>query len=241
MARRRKKNNKLFLSLIGALLLFVMTYYQEEITIYLAKKTGNYVSYGIDEVPKYNGKDYVIIDDNVPNFKENDYKKKELEKYSKLDSLKRAGVAIAIISKNTMPVEKRGSIGSVKPTGWHTVKYDNVDGKYLYNRCHLIGYQLTGENANPNNLITCTRQMNTGAMLDFENKVAEYVNKTNNRVLYRATPIYKDNNLLASGVTIEAESLEDDGEGIKFHVYVYNVQDGIDINYETGESKKCSN
>jgi DNA-entry nuclease len=136
-----------------------------------------------------------------------------------------------------MPTTERGSIGSVKPTGWHTVKYDIVDGKYLYNRCHLIGYQLTGENANKNNLITCTRQMNTKGMLDFENKVADYIKETNNHVLYKVTPIFYNDNLLATGVNIEALSIEDNGKGIKFNVFIYNVQDGIDIDYKTGESK----
>lgn len=124
----------------------------------------------------------------------------------------------------------------IKPSGWHTVKYDNIDGKYLYNRCHLIGYQLTGENANPKNLITCTRQMNTKGMLDFENKIADYIKDTGNHVLYRVTPIYEDNNLLASGVTIEAKSVEDNGKGILFNVFVYNIQNGIEIDYKTGES-----
>lgn len=124
----------------------------------------------------------------------------------------------------------------IKPSGWHTIKYDIVDGKYLYNRCHLIGYQLTGENANEKNLITCTRQMNTKGMLDFENKVADYIKSTSNHVLYRVTPVYKDDNLLATGVIIEAKSVEDNGEGILFNVFVYNIQNGIEIDYKTGES-----
>ena len=128
----------------------------------------------------------------------------------------------------------------IKPSGWHTIKYDIVDGKYLYNRCHLIGYQLTGENANEKNLITCTRQMNTKGMLEFENKVANYVKETNNHVLYRVTPIFEGNNLLANGVQIEALSVEDDGKGINFNVFVYNVQDGITIDYKTGNSKKTN-
>ena len=136
-----------------------------------------------------------------------------------------------------MPTEERGSIGSVKPTGWHTVKYDFVDGKYLYNRCHLIGFQLTGENANEKNLITCTRSANTGAMLDFENEVAKYVKETKNHVLYRVTPIYEGTNLVASGIEMEAKSIEDEGAGVEFHVYIYNVEDGVEIDYKTGESK----
>lgn len=136
-----------------------------------------------------------------------------------------------------MPTEERGAIGNVKPSGWHTVKYNGIDGNYLYNRCHLIGYQLTGENANIRNLITGTRYMNVEGMLPFENMVADYVKETNNHVLYRVTPIFAGNNLLASGVLMEAKSVEDDGKGIEFNVYCYNVQPGIEINYTTGESK----
>ena len=195
------------------------------------------ISYGIDEIPEYKEDSYIYINDNIPNFSESDYKIESFEKYSDLDDLGRAGVAYANIGIDLMPTEKRGSIGMIKPTGWHTIKYDNIDGKYLYNRCHLIGYQLTGENANEKNLITCTRYMNTVSMLQFENKVAEYIKKTHNHVLYRVTPFYKDDNLLASGVEIEAYSVEDNGEGIKFNVYVYNIQDGIEIDYKTGNSK----
>ena len=146
-------------------------------------------------------------------------------------------MALASVGQDLMPVEKRGSIGMIKPSGWHTIKYDNVDGKYLYNRCHLIAYQLTGENANVKNLITCTRQMNTKGMIEFENKVASYVKKTNNHVLYRVTPVYEGDNLLAMGVRIEALSVEDQGKGVKFNVFVFNVQDNIEIDYATGDSK----
>ncbi len=194
-------------------------------------------SYSLEEVPNYTGKPYVLINDNEPNFTEEDYQRPTFENYSNQDFLGRSRVAFANISKELMPTDKRGSIGMIKPSGWHTVKYDNIDGKYLYNRCHLIGFQLTGENANAQNLITCTRQMNTGAMLDYENKVAEYIKKTNNHVLYRVTPIYEGNNLLASGVQMEGLSLEDGGRGIKFNIYVYNVQDGIAIDYTNGASK----
>ena len=151
--------------------------------------------------------------------------------------LGRCGVAYANVGIDTMPTIERGSIGMIKPTGWHTIKYDIVNGKYLYNRCHLIGYQLTGENDNEKNLITCTRQMNIGTMLEYENKVVDYVKKTNNHVLYRVTPVFKDSNLLATGVEIEAYSVEDNGEGIKFNVFIYNVQEGIEIDYTTGDSK----
>ena len=191
----------------------------------------------INEIPEYDGSSYVIINNNEPNFEDISKSGESFEVYSELDSLGRCGEAYASIGKDLMPTESRGSIGSVKPTGWHTVKYDNIDGKYLYNRCHLIGYQLTGENANKNNLITCTRYMNTVGMLDFENKVANYIKSTGNHVLYRVTPIFKDENLLASGVLMEAYSLEDNGEGIKFNVFVYNAQPGITIDYKTGESK----
>ena len=187
-------------------------------------------------VPKFNGYYYIEVNENVPSFSDDIDTRKSFENYSELDSLGRAGVAIANIGKDLMPTEKRGSIGMIKPSGWHTVKYDIIDGKYLYNRCHLIGYQLTGENANPKNLITCTRQMNTKGMLDFENKIADYIKDTGNHVLYRVTPIYEDNNLLASGVTIEAKSVEDNGKGILFNVFVYNIQNGIEIDYKTGES-----
>jgi DNA-entry nuclease len=191
----------------------------------------------ISEIPEYDGSAYVVINNNEPNFEDISKSGESFEVYSELDSLGRCGEAYASIGKDLMPTESRGSIGSVKPTGWHTVKYDNIDGKYLYNRCHLIGYQLTGENANKNNLITCTRYMNTVGMLEFENKVANYIKSTGNHVLYRVTPIFEDDNLLASGVTMEAYSLEDNGEGVKFNVFVYNVQPGISIDYKTGESK----
>lgn len=189
----------------------------------------------ISNLPDYDGNYYVELNDGVPDFDE-DYSTSSFEAYSELDSLGRAGEAFANIGVDLMPTEKRCSIGMIKPSGWHTVKYDIVDGKYLYNRCHLIGYQLTGENANVKNLITCTRQMNTKGMLKFENMVADYVKSTNNHVLYRVTPIYDGNDLLAKGVIIEAKSLEDNGKGILFNVFVYNVQDGIKIDYSDGSS-----
>lgn len=196
--------------------------------------------YDIGLIPEYSGKAYIAVNNNIPYFDDDDIIDYSFEKYSELDNLERSGVAFASISLDTMPTEERGSIGSIKPSGWHTVKYDIVDGKYLYNRCHLIGYQLTGENANPNNLITCTRYMNTVGMLEFENKVADYVKKTGNHVLYRVTPIYEGDNLLASGVEMEGYSVEDKGQGISFNVYVYNVQEGITIDYSTGDSKEIN-
>lgn len=197
----------------------------------------NNVIYTIEDIPDYNGKPYVYINNNIPYFTEEEYTTKVFEKYSNLDYLKRAGTAYSCIGKELMPKEDRTSIGMIKPSGWHTVKYDIVDGKYLYNRCHLIGYQLTGENANEKNLITCTRYMNTSSMLIFENKVSKYIKETSNHVLYRVTPIYKGSNLLATGVLIEAYSVEDNGKGIKFNVFIYNIQEGIEIDYETGDSK----
>ena len=239
------KKKKAGISLIIMLLLLIGGYnYQDIYNIInnnlasvLEQGNVNNYSYDISEIPEYSGSSYVVINNNEPNFLEEDINTNSFEIYSELDSLGRCGYAYANISKELMPATERGSIGSVKPSGWHTVKYDNVDGKYLYNRCHLIGYQLTGENANNRNLITCTRYMNTVGMLEFENKVANYIKETNNHVLYRVTPIFKENNLLASGVEMEAYSVEDKGEGIKFHVFIYNVQDGISIDYKTGDSK----
>ena len=180
---------------------------------------------------------YIILNNNKPNFTKEDYNTNSFEKYSELDYLNRCGVAFANIGIEMMPTEKRGSIGMIKPSGWHTIKYNTVNGKYLYNRCHLIGYQLTGENANEKNLITCTRYMNTTGMLEFENQVANYIKETRKNVLYRVTPIFEKENLVANGVEIEASSVEDHCEKICFHVYIYNVQEGIEINYKTGESK----
>ena len=178
----------------------------------------------------------MAIDDNQPDFSEEDLTTESFESYSPLDSLGRCGAAYANVGVDLMPTEERGSIGQVQPSGWHTVKYDCVDGKYLYNRCHLIGYQLTGENANEENLITGTRYLNVDGMLPFENLVADYVQETANHVLYRVTPVFEGDNLLASGVQMEALSVEDGGEGICFNVYVYNVQPGVVIDYATGES-----
>ena len=191
----------------------------------------------MEDIADYNGNNYVIVNDNNPYFKEEEYTTDSFEKYSELDSLGRCGVAYANISKDLMPTEKRGSIGMIKPSGWHTIKYDHIDGKYLYNRCHLIGYQLTGENANEKNLITCTRSMNTKGMLQFENMVTKYIKDTGNHVLYRITPVFEGNNLVATGVEMEAYSVEDNGKGIKFNVFVYNIEDGIIIDYKTGDSK----
>ena len=190
----------------------------------------------MDEIPTFADMPYAVIDDNEPDFQESDYSETSYEYYGDLDELGRCTVAVSNIGKDLMPTKKRESIGIVKPSGWHTVKYDFVDGKYLYNRCHLIGYQLTAENANEKNLITGTRYMNVEGMLPFENMVADYIKETGNHVLYRVTPIYTGDNLVADGVEMEARSVEDDGEGISYHVFVYNEQPGVVIDHATGES-----
>ena len=230
----KKKNKKLIAKIVILLLILASFYFQDDITKFLNNNIET--SYAVDSVPEYSGSEYIIINDNVPEFAESDFTTESFEEYSELDSLGRCGVAFANIGQDLMPTEERGSIGYIKPSGWQTVKYDIVDGKYLYNRCHLIGYQLTGENANPNNLITCTRNMNASVMVKFENDVADYIKETGNHVLYRVTPVFEGDNLLASGVQIEAQSVEDKGEGIQFNVYIYNVQEGISIDYKTGES-----
>lgn len=187
-------------------------------------------------IPPYAGEAFVALNGNIPLFTESELVTNSFEYYSPLDSLGRCGVTYACIGTDIMPTEERGNIGQIKPTGWHTVKYEGIDGNYLYNRCHLIGYQLTGENANEQNLITGTRSMNVDGMLPFENMVADYVKETGNHVLYRVTPIFEGDNLLATGVQMEAMSVEDEGAGIFFHVFVYNVQPGIVINYADGSS-----
>ena len=193
-------------------------------------------AFSLQEIPAYSGTPYTEVNDNQPYFTEADLTTQSFETYSELDSLGRCGVAYANVGQDLMPTEPRGEIGSVKPTGWHLVKYDNVDGKYLYNRCHLIAYMLAAENANPQNLITGTRYLNTQGMLPFETKVSDYVKSTGNHVLYRVTPIFDGDNLLADGVLMEAYSVEDAGAGICFCVFVYNVQPGIGIDYATGDN-----
>lgn len=187
---------------------------------------------------QYEQESYVELSENIPEFSEDEITDESFETYSNLDYLGRCGIAFACIGQDIMPTEERESIGQVKPSGWQLVKYDNVDGKYLYNRCHLIGYQLAGENANEKNLITGTRFMNVEGMLPFENLVADYVKETNNHVMYRVTPVFEAENLLAKGVKMEALSVEDNGEGVCFNVFVFNVQPGIKINYADGTSSK---
>lgn len=190
----------------------------------------------LDEIPAYSSEPYVAINGNIPYFEDVDYTDKSYESYSELDYLGRCGVAMACVGRDIMPTEERGEIGQVKPAGWQIAKYSWIDGKYLYNRCHLLGFQLTGENANEQNLITGTRYMNVQGMLPFENMVADYVKDTGNHVLYRVTPIYQGDNLIADGVTMEAYSIEDEGKGVCFNVFCYNVQPGVVIDYLTGDS-----
>lgn len=184
---------------------------------------------------------YTVLNDNMPEFSEEDLSADVFENYSELDSLGRCGQAFALLGRELMPDEERGSIGQVKPSGWHTVRYDDlISDKYLYNRCHLIGFQLAGENANEKNLITGTRYMNVEGMLPFENEVADYIRETGNHVLYRVSPIYEGDDLVARGVKMEAFSVEDSGDGVCFNVFVYNIQPGVVIDYATGESRRAA-
>lgn len=190
----------------------------------------------LSDIPPYTGYAYVTLNDNVPLFTEEDMTTVSFETYAPLDSLGRCGVCFANVGRDIMPTEERGDISSVRPTGWQSVTYDHVNGRYLYNRCHLIGFQLTAENANERNLITGTRYLNIEGMLPFENQIADYVKETGNHVLYRVTPVFTGNNLVADGVILEGYSVEDRGEEICFHVYCYNVQPGVSIDYATGLS-----
>lgn len=193
-------------------------------------------SVSLENIPAYTGSPYVVLEENQPDFSPDELTEESFESYSSLDSLGRCGPAVACIGKDLMPQEERESISEVKPSGWQNEAYDFVEGGYVYNRCHLIGFQLTGENANEENLITGTRYMNVEGMLPFENMVADYILETDHHVLYRVSPVFEGENLVASGVVMEAYSVEDDGEGICFHVFVYNVQPGVEIDYATGEN-----
>lgn len=194
-------------------------------------------SESVQNVPEFSGNAYVVINDNQPEFDEGDLTTESYEYYSALDDLGRCGYTMACIGRDLMPTEARESISHVKPSGWVQAQYDFVDGKSLYNRCHLIGFQLTGENDNEQNLITGTRYMNVDGMLPFENMVADYIKQTGNHVLYRVTPVYDGRNLVARGVQMEGWSVEDKGDGVCFNVYVYNNQPGVVIDYATGESR----
>ena len=242
---RRKKNNllrKTIVTIVIAIFLIIASYFGIDIPKYLSNEASeNEISYttsfDLTTIPEYTNEPYVVLNNNEPEFSEEDYTTEAFEKYSELDVLGRCGPAFANVCKATMPTEERETL-DYEPTGWKQKQYN---GEYLYNRCHLIGYQLTAENDNEKNLITGTRYMNVEGMLPFENRVAEYIKNQeeneNIHVLYRVTPIYEGENLLASGVQIEAKSVEDNGESICFNVYVYNVQPGITIDYSTGESK----
>lgn len=233
MAKRKKKQNLSWQQLLVVLVLALVSFVY---TRYVSPQSTQTSVISLEEIPAYSGSAYVAVNGNQPFFTEEEYTAASYETYSPLDDLGRCGPAMANVGRDLMPTEERGAIGSVKPTGWQTAKYDFVDGKYLYNRCHLIGYQLTAENANKRNLITGTRYLNVTGMLPFENLVADYVKETENHVLYRVTPVFEGDNLVASGVLMEAESVEDAGDGVEYCVYVYNVQPGVEIDYATGEN-----
>lgn len=237
----KKKITKISTFIISALLsLFIFKYQPVSPVVTETYSTGSdrTETFSLDSVPAYSQKAYAVINNNIPYFTEADYTTESYEYYSNLDSLGRCGVCIASIGRDLMPSEERGPIGKVRPSGWHTIKYDNIDGNYLYNRCHLIGYQLTGENANTANLITGTRYLNVQGMLPFEDMTADYIKETGNHVLYRATPVFDGDNLVADGVLLEGYSVEDNGAGICFNVFCYNVQPGIEIDYATGDSSQ---
>lgn len=240
---------KLLALLLSFLLLFTLTACQEEdvelaVDVAIAvleeleeqSRTEGASADSVEEIPPFSGEAYIAINGNVPFFVEEELTTESYEEYAELDDLGRCGVTEACIGIDIMPTEDRGDIGSVKPSGWKSVKYDIVEGKYLYNRCHLIGFQLAGENANKRNLITGTRYLNIEGMLPFENLVADYVQETENHVMYRVTPIFEGDDLVAQGVVMEGWSVEDEGEGVCFCVFAYNAQPGIVIDYATGDS-----
>jgi len=240
--KRRNRNNKKQLIYFFIVLIYVIISYfysssdnaNNTLNNTVVNEASKYSN--INEIPDYTGEIYVTLNNNIPYFSEEDYTTEGFETYSQLDTLGRCGVAYANVCKEIMPKEDREDISDIEPSGWEQEKYD---GEYLYNRCHLIGHQLAGENANELNLITGTRYFNVSGMLPFENKVANYIRQNKqNHVLYRITPTFKENNLVASGVQMEAYSIEDNGQGVCFNVYVYNVQPGINIDYSTGESWK---
>lgn len=241
---KRKSNNdlkRILILIVFAIIIGIVGYFSDDTNNTDYVSNSNIVSINMESIPEYSGTPYVTINNNIPSFNESDYSTTAFETYSNLDDKNRCGIAYANICKEIMPgkTEERESISQIKPSGWQTAVYDGiVEGKYLYNRCHLIGYQLAGENANEKNLITGTRYMNVEGMLPFENSVDDYIEENeNNHVLYRVTPIFEGDNLVASGVQMEAYSVEDNGKGICFNVYVYNVQPGIIIDYATGASR----
>lgn len=232
------KHSKLLFGLLALILVVSLSFSSCEILLGEIDTGNDHIpSASLDSIPDFDGvTPYVVINENMPFFTEDEIVSESYELYGELDGLGRCTVAIACVGIDLMPNENRGSIGSIKPSGWQTVKYDFISGKYLYNRCHLIGYQLTGENANKQNLITGTRFLNIEGMLTFENMIADYVKETENHVMLRVTPIFEGENLVASGVLMEAWSVEDNGEGICFNIYAYNNQPGVIIDYATGDS-----
>ncbi len=235
MAAKRKRKKKLTLAETLVALVLCAGVFLARTYLLPAAET-----ISMESIPAYSGEPYVAVEDNQPGFAQEDLTETAFETYAELDALGRCGTAYANVCPELMPTEERGSIGQVKPSGWQTAKYDCVDGKYLYNRCHLIGYQLTGENANEENLITGTRYLNVDGMLPFENMVADYVTETGNHVLYRVTPVFEGTELVARGVQMEALSVEDNGAGISFNVFCYNVQPGVEIDYATGASREAA-
>ncbi len=238
--RRRGKRLLCLLTLILSLLYGCFPNQIQQYAPWLPNLIGREVSFDLDDIPRYSGKAYVVLNQNQPEFTEEEITQTSYERYSWQDLLGRCGSAEASIGCDLMPTKERESISEVTPSGWQSQRYEFVDQEYLYNRCHLIGFQLTGENANERNLITGTRYMNVEGMLPFENKVAEYVKRTGNHVMYRVTPVFDGANLVANGVQMEAYSVEDRGAGVKFNVFVYNVQPGVVINYLTGDSRMAS-
>ena len=235
--RRRKRRRTKFKLPVLILACLALVFYEKlpqnnrSGTVYLDEAIAS-----AEEVPEYSGEPFVYINNNIPEFPEKEKTKVSFESYSALDSLGRCQTACANIGQDLMPEGERESISQVKPTGWKQARYSFIEGENLYNRCHLIGYQLTGENANEENLITGTRYMNVDGMLPFENMVADYIDETDNHVLYQVTPVFEGDELVARGVEMEGYSVEDEGEGISFHVFVYNVEPGVEIDYETGDS-----
>lgn len=231
MAKQQTKT--IHLTVKQALLVVVLLIVVSAVRWYLTPPAE---TYSTENIPPYDGTPYVVLNDNQPSFTAEDMTDVSYEFYSDLDELGRCGVTEACIGRDLMPTEKRGDISSVKPTGWVQNQYDFVDGKSLWNRCHLIGFQLAGENANECNLITGTRYLNVEGMLPFENLVADYVKETDNHVLYRVTPAFQGTELVARGVQMEAYSVEDSGDGVCFNVFCYNVQPGVEIDYATGDN-----
>ena len=225
-------NNFIYFILIVSILGY---YFYIEIKEYYDKQE-LYNSFDISNIPDYNGTSYIFINNNEPEFDLSDKDKCSFEYYYDLDELGRCTGAYACLSKELMPTEERGIISHIKPSGWKISKYDFIEGEYLFNRCHLIAYSLSGENDNDKNLITCTRYLNATTMLEFEEKVANYIRKTNNHVLYRVKPVFDKTNLIAKGVQMEAYSIEDNGEGIKYNVFAYNIEPRVHIDYLDGSN-----